>query len=374
MTWRLLQDDGVGAAEGLAVDEALARRAGDEDSLPTLRLYTYRPHAVLVGRFQDVEREVHVERCAEAGVELNRRPTGGGTILMGPDQLGVALALPGHALKTARARERMARFSEGVRRGLEALGIEATFRGKNDLEVDGRKVAGLGVHRTTSGGLLFHASLLVALDVALMARLLRTPFVAITAAELETVARRTVTVRELAGDGVTPDDVRACVARGFAESFAQALEPGVLNAAERADADALLGDKYGTRDWVFQRTDVPDTAGTASLETRGGRLDVSVSLAGRMIRAVHVRGDFFESENALADLEGRLRWTPSDEDAVAATVSEWAMARATGTVEAAPLTRAVVDAARSARDGPDKPDRAEGTPPYGCFVTPGGQA
>ena len=48
------------------------------------------------------------------------------------------------------------------------MGIAASFRGKNDLEVAGRKIAGLGIHRDASGGLLFHASLLLDLDVALM--------------------------------------------------------------------------------------------------------------------------------------------------------------------------------------------------------------
>jgi lipoate-protein ligase A len=370
MVWRLLQDDGVAAAEGLAADEVLARRAGENGSPPTLRLYTYRPHAVLVGRFQDIEREVHVEAAEKLGLELNRRPTGGGAILMGPDQLGVALALHGRAgsptppgmVPPKRARERMARFSDGLRRALASLGIEAAFRGKNDLEVDGRKIAGLGIHRDGSGGLLFHASLLIDLDVALMARVLRTPFVEITDAKLAAVARRTTTVRELAGEGLSLADVRAHVARGFAASFDVELELGALDSDERKEVAALTREKYETRDWVFQRTDVRDSTGTASIETSGGRLDVSVALAGRMIKAVNVRGDFFESEGALADLEGRLRWTPSEKAAVAKTVHRWARAHSTGTVEADPLARAVVSAAQRAR--------SQGAP-YGCFVTPG---
>ena len=378
MTWRLLQDEAVGAAEGLATDDILARRVGEDRSPPTLRLYTYRPHAVLVGRFQDVEREVHVRAALDLGLELNRRPTGGGAILMGPDQLGVALAVPGRNRpgepaglgRTERARERMARFSDGLRRALASLGIEAAFRGKNDLEVNGRKIAGLGIHRAATGGLLFHASLLLDLDVALMARVLRTPFVSTTDAELAVVARRTTTVRELANESVSLADVRTQLARGFAASFGVVLEPGTLDSDEREEVAALVLEQYATRNWLFQRTEVCDSTGTASIKTSGGRLDVSVALAGRMIKAVNVRGDFIESEGALADLEGRLRWTSSEESAVVSTVRQWASIHSTGTVAADPLARAIVFAVGRARVEASGPAAGDGPAPYGCFVTP----
>ena len=169
MVWRLLTRDGVAAACGLATDEVLARNVGGGLSPPTLRLYTYRPHVALVGRFQDAASEIHLDYAQRHDIQVNRRPTGGGAILMGPDQLGVALALPGREDGLGeRARELMVRFSAGLVRGLADLGITAVFRGKNDLAVGGRKIAGLGIYRAPCGGLLFHASLLVDLDVKLM--------------------------------------------------------------------------------------------------------------------------------------------------------------------------------------------------------------
>ncbi len=350
---RLLTDDGVGAAEGLACDEALAQRVGRGASPPTLRLYTYRAHCALVGRFQDVAHEVELERCAREHVGVNRRPTGGGAILMGPDQLGVALVVAG--AERRRPRELMERLSRGLLRGLAELGVAASFRGKNDLAVGGRKLAGLGVYRDPSGALLFHASVLVDLDVALMARVLRMPFPAVGERELAVLAGRTVTVRRLVGAGVALDDVRAAVRRGFGAD----AEPTSLTAAERGDVAALVRDKYATREWVFQRTDVPDTAGAAELCTPEGRLDVRVALAGGTIKAAHLRGDFFASESAVADLEGRLRWHSSDPGAIAATVRAWS--RGDGALAPEPLARAIAAAVERAREPSD---------PYGCFATP----
>lgn len=356
MTWRLLREDGVTAAAGLACDEALARRAGVETSPPTLRLYTYRPHAALVGRFQDAAREVDLAACERLGVAVNRRPTGGGAILMGPDQLGVALALRRRA--AGRPRELMARFSDGLVRGLAGLGIAAAFRGKNDLEVGGRKLAGLGLHRTGGGGLLFHASLLVDLDVELMTTVLRTPFEAEGREERAAIADRTTTVRALTGAVADMDEVRCEVAAGFARSFDVAIEDGAHDDSERDEARALERETYSSDTWVHQRSAVPHADGAAIRRTPGGTIEVHLALAGRTIQAARVCGDFFADAGAVADLEGRLRWHPSDADALAATVAGWARAWPATTLGSDAVADAVAAAARDAGD------------PYGCFVTP----
>ena len=191
MDWRLITDDGVSASFGLAADETLAQRVGMNISQSMLRLYTYRSHCALVGRFQNVENEIRLDYCRENGITINRRPTGGGAIIMGADQLGVALTIPGRTEDDySHARELMGKFSEGLVRGLNQLGVEASFRRKNDIEVNSRKLVGLGIYRAPSGGLLFHASLLVDLDIARMLRVLNTPFEKISDKEIDTVAGR----------------------------------------------------------------------------------------------------------------------------------------------------------------------------------------
>lgn len=150
-TWRYIKNDDVSASAGLAADEVLANRAGAGTSLPTLRLYTFKSHCALVGRFQTIKNELNLEYCTKNSISVNRRPTGGGAIIMGQDQLGVALALPGKTeYSYARVREQMSWFSQGIITGLASLGISIEFHRKNDLEVNGRKIAGLGLHKTTT--------------------------------------------------------------------------------------------------------------------------------------------------------------------------------------------------------------------------------
>ena len=371
MTWRLITDDHVSASFGLAADDVLAQRVGQGLSSPTLRLYTYQSHCALVGRFQRVENEIHLDYCRAHGQAVNRRPTGGGAIIMGRDQLGVALTIPGQGGETySQARALMAQFSEGVLLGLAELGIQAEFRRKNDIEVQGRKLVGLGIHRASSGGLLFHASLLVDLDVSLMLHMLNTPFEKISDKEIATVAGRVSTVRQEVGGNISLADVRQAVAAGYQAAFAVALEPGDFTPEECQAIAELEQEKYLSDEWVFQTTEVPDAVGTAKVKTPGGLLDVRVTLAGQMLKAVFIAGDFFAADNAIADLEASLRWHTSNPEAVAATLTQcyqrWQAELAT--IPLADLTRTIQQAVRQARISEAK-TRAD---PYGCFVSPGG--
>ncbi|HRQ22293.1 MAG TPA: lipoate protein ligase C-terminal domain-containing protein [Anaerolineales bacterium] len=372
MNWRLITVNNGTASFGLAADEALAQRVGMNRSQPTLRLYTYRSHCVLVGRFQNIENEIRVEYCRANGIPLNRRPTGGGAIIMGADQLGVALTIPGRGEDNyAQAREMMSHFSEGLVRGLNQLGVDAKFRRKNDIEVNGKKLVGLGVYRASSGGLLFHASLLVDLDIALMLQVLNTPFEKISDKEIDTVAGRITTVRRETESNLSVDELRRLIADGFAGAFnLNLLHADGFTRDELDDIAKLENEKYLTDDWVHQTTSVPDSNGSAKIKTDAGLIDVGVTMAGALIKAAFIGGDFFAEENAIADLEASLRWHASQPEKVAATIGKIFQSRKSefNGIQPEVITEAVMKAVSRARMA-ESQMRAD---PYGCYVKPGG--
>lgn len=367
--WRLITDDGVSASFGLAADECLSHRVGTGTSQPTLRLYTYRSHCALVGRFQNIDNEINRAYCEANGIPLNRRPTGGGAIIMGQDQLGIALCIPGRKEDSYRqARELMVHFSAGIISGLEAHSIQAAFWGKNDIEIHHRKVAGLGVYRAPEGGLLFHASVLVDLDIAFMLQVLRTPFEKITDKAIATVADRVTTIRRECRSPVTLNDIRASITDGYRRTFGVSTIRGAFLPDELEAIDALEKSKYLTPEWVNQTTAIPDSFGSAKVKTAAGLLDVRATLAGNTIKAIFIGGDFFAAEGAIAELEARLRWHPASLQRVRETL-EAGYAEYATQLNNLPL-EAVQEAIRQAVRDAQKAESAARADPYGCFVNP----
>lgn len=310
--WRLLADDGAGAAGGLALDEALMGGYGRDapDRAPTLRLYTYRSHAALVGRFQHLDAEVDLDACARTGTGVNRRPTGGGAIVMGAGQLGVAVV--SRAPAAERPKELLERYAAGIQAGLAELGITARFRGKNDLEVGGRKIAGLGLHLDGRGGFLFHASVLADLDIPFMLEVLRIPAAKLGDKAAAAVGERVTTATRETGRARDGAGLRDVVALGFAKALDIDLEPGQVEPAERAAARRLVADKYGTDDWLAQRSPHPDATASAVLKTPAGLVRLYLALSGGTVKSALFTGDFNELPPALSRFEESLRWKALD--------------------------------------------------------------
>jgi lipoate-protein ligase A len=145
----------------LALDEALVR---SRPGRPVLALWRTHP-AVVIGRFQRADWEIDAEACAQRGVRVWRRFTGGGTVYLDPGTVCVALALPpSHPAATAGVPEMYAPVLEGIVEALRLAGVAATCD-ERTVRVGGRKVTGIAAHRS-AGGTLVHGTVLCTADLA----------------------------------------------------------------------------------------------------------------------------------------------------------------------------------------------------------------
>lgn len=327
-TWQLVCDDGAGAAEGLALDEALMARVGRtaDSPRPTLRLYTYADHAALVGRYQTLAAEVDLDACAATGTAVSRRATGGGAIVMGRNQLGVALVLPAQA---ASFRTLIAELGEGIVEGLRRVGVQAEFGGKNDLLSGGRKIAGLGMYLDAAGALLFHTSLLVDLDIDFMLRVLNIPAAKLADKGAAAVAERVTTVTRELGRPIDVDTMRDVVAEGFATRFGVDFTASEPDALELAAAGELVRSRYANRSWLDEQNAQPDGTGSATFRSPDGLVRVFVAAQGSLVKSLQFAGDFNTVPEGLRRLEHTLRWRHLHRDTMNDLVAE--VRAATGT-------------------------------------------
>jgi lipoate-protein ligase A len=362
-SWRYLTAAAVSAPDGLAADEALMRayqRNQSSDFDATLRLYTYRSHCALIGRFQNLDDEVDLDACRARGLQYGRRPTGGGTIIMGEDQLGVAVCT--RAPGGIAPRDLLRLYSDAVLIGLERLGIRATFRPKADLEVQGRKIGGMGIYIDDRGALLFHASILADLDIPLMLQVLKIPGATGNERGADRVAERMTSVTQELGRKTTGLDIRDEIHDAFAEALGIDLQLGALDEHELEVSRELVADKYASESWIRQRSPEPNAFGSASLKTPAGFVRVYVGVREETIRSILVTGDFNTQPRGVAQLEAGLKWSRLDHDRIAA-VCEKALDSDELGVKPPLIAHAIVQAATRAmeRDRQAHPVRPTGS-------------
>ena len=162
---RLLTISPESAAENLELDESLLGRTEE-----VLRFWESARPVVVIGRAGRIEDQVRAEACRADSVEILRRGSGGGAVLLGPGCLNYSLAFSLDAKPGWRNVGRS--FREILSRMADALG--AGICGQSDLIWQGRKVSG-NSQRRTPDRLLQHGTLLYSFDAGLAARYLLEP-------------------------------------------------------------------------------------------------------------------------------------------------------------------------------------------------------
>lgn len=298
----------------LASEEVITRAVGLEFSPPTARLNIFDPPAVLIGYNQDVYEEVNVDESKRLGFHVNRRPTGGGTIVMYEDTPGWEIWLPIAILNTIDVKQMYVKLAEIPLRALRYIGIEARLRGKNDIEVGGRKISGTGLY-TDSGGLMFCGTLLLDFDVRLMLRLLKLPIEKISDKEVKTFEERITTVKQILGRKPSINEVANAFKKAVAEVLGADVVDGELNKWELEELGHVL-ERYRSCEWVYGFRSASSAKFTkiCTYKTAAGLVRIHVKVFEDVIEQIIITGDFFVyPPNALYELESHLKWSRVDE-------------------------------------------------------------
>jgi lipoate---protein ligase len=143
----------------LALDEALLE-AAEEGGPPVLWIWEADRLAVVMGASGRLAEDVRLEACGADCVEIARRSSGGGTVLIGPGALNVTVVLPvALAPELASVPGAQKFVLERVAWALRALGPAVEVLGSGDLTLGNRKFAG-SAQRRLRRHVLVHSSIL----------------------------------------------------------------------------------------------------------------------------------------------------------------------------------------------------------------------
>lgn len=253
-TWRLLdveyRDDPF---MNMAVEEAIPHAVGEAKAPSTVRFW-HNSNTIVLGCFQSAELEVNSEACRKTGTEVVRRFTGGGAVYHDSGNLNYAISLkkgniwvPENDLQLV-----FKRLSEGAVQGLRNLGVKAEFQPINDISVQGKKVSG-AAGSVRWGTVFHHGCILVASDLAILAKVLNVPGAKLADKHVASVQKRVTTVRDELHRDVTTIDVKNAIIEGIEATYRVRLEEGNLTGREMSLAKELYDSKYSRAEWNLER-------------------------------------------------------------------------------------------------------------------------
>ena len=251
--FRLLQTGHNTAAFNMALDEVLINRIKNGTSLPSLRFYGWKPASISLGYFQSLEAEIDEKRCAELGIDIVRRQTGGGAVFHDQEitySIHIPMALD---LVPKKVLESYEKICQGIINGLARINLEAKFMPLNDIIVGGQKISGNAQTRK-QGIILQHGTILKAVDVDKMFDILKVPDEKMKGKLISDIKQRVTSVDLHSGAKFSFQDVVDTLILGFKQAFPEVeFCEDSLTDAEKADTEILASQKYSTKAWNYHR-------------------------------------------------------------------------------------------------------------------------
>ncbi|MEN6413396.1 MAG: biotin/lipoate A/B protein ligase family protein [Veillonellales bacterium] len=273
--WRVIDTGLMDAAANMAIDEAILLSHTRDEVPPTLRLYGWKQPAVSLGYFQKSQDEIDLEACAEQGIPVVRRMTGGRAVLHDAE-LTYSLVVKENSKDIPKSITASYRyFSGGLIKGLNKLGIKAQmnmprqaygqgrpdrhhtsaacFDASSHYEVtyEGKKLIGSAQVRK-QGVILQHGSILLRFSPEKLIGILKWKSPAQRAAAAKLLAQNVASL-ELAGQGIKRQTLCSAIISGFSEQLGINLIPQELSAEETAAGRELAAVKYSQASWNLKR-------------------------------------------------------------------------------------------------------------------------
>jgi lipoate-protein ligase A len=311
---RIIDTGFLTGAENMAWDEALLTARARGIIPDTLRYLRFSPPAALVGYHQALAEEIRIEYCRQQGIEINRRITGGGAIYFDEGQLGWELIASRKSLGLGLTLEGITgAVCQAAVLGLKTLGLEAAFRPRNDIEIQGRKISGTGA-AFEGEVFLFQGTLLVDFNLEHLIKALRIPTEKLSRKELTSAWERVTSLKEQLGRTPPLEEIKKALEKGFNLGLGLSFQPGEITEGEHSLFRQILPGKQSAA-WI-QGTRIPlrpKEVFHSIHKEEGGliRASVKVDLKRERINDLLLTGDFFiHPRRAIYDLEAALRNTP----------------------------------------------------------------
>lgn len=318
--WRLLDTGAMTAAENMALDDTLLELKARGETPKSIHFLQFSPRAVLLGYHQSVQEEIRTEYCKAQGIDINRRITGGGAIFFDESQLGWEVICDKAFFNVKIPNNKLFRtLCDPVITTLGRWGINASFRPRNDIEINGRKISGTG--GTESGdAFLFQGTMLTDFDVDTMLKSLKIPVEKLKAKEIDSVKERVTCLKWELGRTPPMEEIKDAIRLGFEKHLDIRLEPGELSDAEQKLFEKKLK-YYRSAEWIdlVKPKLIRKEIVQAAYKSEAGmvRFTAVVNLPQQKIKDIYITGDFLTfPTRALFDMEASLRGVSLDRNRI----------------------------------------------------------
>lgn len=263
---------------------------------------------VLVGRNQNVYKEVDVDYCNKNGIHIVRRLSGGGTIYTDLENMQysfITKEVEGNSFS---------HFAQPILKALKKIGIDAEFTGRNDMVVDGKKFSGNAQYHQ-GNRVLHHGTILFSIDTYHLQKALTPNKKKFEGKNIDSVQSRVGLLSEYTDFTIT--EFMDYLENALCESY------GITERVDPSFAEEeilkIQKERFESKEWNFGQN--PKFKINTSVRHPFGLVDYGINVKKGKIDGIRFTGDFF-GRKPIEDLEEHLKETLFEESEMRKKLSE----------------------------------------------------
>lgn len=263
---------------------------------------------VICGRNQDIALEVDLEYCRQNGIDVVRRRSGGGCVYADMDNYMFSFIAPGDNVD-----ENYGRYTSITAALLCSIGLPAKVSGRNDLLIDGHKIAGNAFYRL-AGRSIVHGTMLYSFNPERLAHAI-TPSKAKLLSKGVVSAPARVTCLKNLGISMSVEEFGAYAIEFFTQGKHITLTENQVKEIE------ALEQRYYEPTFLWGRH-AKTTITTERRRIEGiGELYAEIAITtDKTIENLRLRGDYFFSADVEKEIEHHFTGIKYSSDAIKDTI------------------------------------------------------
>ncbi|HKL03998.1 MAG TPA: lipoate--protein ligase [Cryomorphaceae bacterium] len=276
-------------------------------------------NAIIVGKHQNTLAEINLEYVKEKNIKVVRRLSGGGAVYHDLGNLNFTFTRTGD---DAGDMVDFRRYTKPIIEVLQNMNVNAEFRGRNDIVINGKKFSGNAEH-VFKNKVMHHGTLLFSSNMPNISGALKVNPLKYKDRAVKSVPKRVTNIQDHLDEQISVGEFANRVMDHITNTFDD-CKPYEFTQVDIDKIEAIKREKYATWEWNFGYS--PNYNFKQGVKTDGGLLEMNMNVKKGIIEEVKIHGDFFHVRD-ISEIEEALAETPHEEQKIREVLSRFDLAQ-----------------------------------------------